>query len=63
MVSYCDVVIRFKLIAGLNCSDIKEDILSTDDTSLEEMVRIIENKESGKLAKKTVGAAPGHVAR
>ena len=31
MVSYCDTVIRFKLIAGLSCSDIKEDILSTDD--------------------------------
>ena len=61
--SYSDKIIRFKLIACLSCSDIKEDILRTDDKPLEETVRIIENKESGKLAKKTVGAASGHVVR
>ena len=56
-VSYGDAVIQFKLIAGLNCGDIKEDILSAEDTTLEETVKTIENKESGKSAKKTVEAA------
>ena len=54
-VSYCDKVIQFKLIAGLQDIDIKEDILSTEDKSLEETVKMIENKESGRQAKKTVG--------
>ena len=54
-VSYGDQVIRFKLIAGLQDIDIKEDILSTEDKSLEETVKMIENKESGRQAKKTVG--------
>ena len=53
--SYGDQVIRFKLIAGLQDIDIKEDILSTEDKSLEETVKMIENKESGRQAKKTVG--------
>ena len=55
-VSYSDQVIRFKLIAGLHDIDIKEDILSTEDKELEETVKLIENKESGRQAKKTVGA-------
>ena len=55
-VSYSDQVIRFKLIAGLHDIDIKEDILSTEDKDLEETVKLIENKESGRQAKKTVGA-------
>ena len=61
-ISYGDRVIRFKLIAGLCDLEIKEDILSMKDESLEETVKIIENKESGKLAKKTVGVSnPGQV--
>ena len=54
-VSYSDQVTRFKLIAGLHDMDIKEDILSIEDKALEETVKLIENKESGKHAKKTVG--------
>ena len=54
-VSYSDQVIRFKLIAGLQDIDIKEDILSTEDKGLEDTVKMIENKESGRHAKKTVG--------
>ena len=55
-VSYSDQVTRFKLIAGLHDIDIKEDILSIEDKALEETVKMIENKESGRQAKKTVGA-------
>ena len=54
-VSYADSVIRFKLIAGLYDTEIKEDILSAEDKSLDETVKAIEAKESGKLARKTVG--------
>ena len=54
-VSYADSIIRFKLIAGLCDSEIKEDILSSEDKSLDDTVKAIEAKESGKLAKKTVG--------
>ena len=56
-VSYSDKVVRFKLIAGLVDIEIKEDILSMGDESLEETVKTIENKESGRIAKKTVGAS------
>ena len=54
-VSYADSIIRFKLIAGLCDSEIKEDILSSEDKSLDDTVKAIEAKESGKLARKTVG--------
>ena len=55
--SYSDSVIRFKLIAGLCDEEIKEDILSSqEDKNLEDTVKEIEAKESGKLARKTVGA-------
>ena len=54
-VSYADSVIRFKLIAGLYDTEIKEDILSAEDKSLDETVKAIEAKDSGKLARKTVG--------
>ena len=54
-VSYADSIIRFKLIAGLSDTEIKEDILSTEDKTLDETVKAIEAKESGKLARKTVG--------
>ena len=56
-VSYADSMIRFKLIAGLYDSEIKEDILSAEDKTLEETVKQIEAKESGKVARKTVGAS------
>ena len=59
-VSYNDKVIRFKLIAGLVDLEIKEDILSMNDETLEETVKTIENKESGKMAKKTVGVLTPH---
>ena len=54
-VSYADSIIRFKLIAGLHDPEIKEDILSEADRTLEETVKAIEAKESGKLARITVG--------
>ena len=54
-VSYADSIIRFKLIAGLHDPEIKEDILSENDKTLEETVKAIEAKESGKLARRTVG--------
>ena len=47
-VSYSDQVTRFKLIAGLYDTDIKEDILSVEDKTLDETVKLIENKESGR---------------
>ena len=53
---------RFKLIAGLHDIDIKEDILSIEDKTLDETVKLIENKESGRQAKKTVGVqSPANV--
>ena len=56
-VSYADSIIRFKLIAGLSDAEIKEDILSAEDKNLDETVKAIEAKESGKLARKTVGVS------
>ena len=35
-VSYTDSIIRFKLIAGLSDTEIKEDILSAEDKNLDE---------------------------
>ena len=63
-ISYSDSIIRFKLVAGLADSEIKEDILSLDEKSLDETVKAIEAKVSGKLARQTLGAAaaPGKVA-
>ena len=56
-VSYADSMIRFKMIAGLYDSEIKEDILSSEDKTLDETVKSIEAKESGKIARRTVGAS------
>ena len=56
-VSYADSMIRFKMIAGLYDSEIKEDILSSEDKTLDETVKTIEAKESGKIARRTVGAS------
>ena len=54
-VSYADPVILYKLISGLSDTDIKEDILSQETLTLEETVKLIEAKESGKRAKGVVG--------
>ena len=59
-VSYADSMIRFKLIAGLYDSEIKEDILSSEDKTLDDTVKAIEAKESGKIARNTVGASNNH---
>ena len=54
-VLYADSMIRFKMIAGLYDSEIKEDVLSSEDKTLDETVKAIEAKESWKIARKTVG--------
>ena len=54
--SFTEVITRFKLIAGLADADIKQDILSKSDMSLEETVKAVEGKECGKVAKMKVGA-------
>merc|ERR1711867_217861 len=63
-VSYADSVIRFKIISGLNDQEIKEDILSVEDKTLDETVEAVEAKESGKVARKAIGSstAPTKVA-
>ena len=63
-VSYADSVIRFKLISGLSDQEIKEDILSVEDKTLDETVKAVEAKESGKVARRAVGnsTAPAKVA-
>ena len=63
-VSYADSVIRFKLISGLSDQEIKEDILSVEDKTLDETVKAVEAKESGKVARRAVGnsTAPSKVA-
>lgn len=53
--SFTEAITRFKLIAGLADPDIKQDILSKSDMSLEETVKAVEGKESGKVAKTKVG--------
>ena len=62
-ISYADSIIRFKLIAGLADPEIKEDILSLEEKSLDDTVKAIEAKESGKHARQTIGttAATGKV--
>ena len=47
-------MIRFKMIVKLYDSEIKEDILSSEDRTLDETVNQVEAKESGKIARKTV---------
>ena len=54
-ISYQDNVVRFKLIQGLTDQEIKEHILSEEDKSLDDTVKAIEAKESGKVARKAVG--------
>ena len=59
--SFTEAITRFKLIAGLADADIKQDILSKSDMSLEETVKAVEGKESGKVAKLKVGAQDAKV--
>ena len=54
-ISYQDNVVRFKLIQGLTDQEIKEHILSEEDKSLDDTVKAIEAKESGKTARKAIG--------
>ena len=56
-VSYQDSVVRFKLIQGLTDPEIKEHILSEEDKSLDDTVKAIEAKESGKIARKAIGVS------
>ena len=49
--SFTEAITRFKLIAGLVDTDIKEDILSMSNMNLEETVKALEGKQSGKVAK------------
>ena len=50
-VSYADSIICFKLIAGLYDPEIKEDILSLGERSLDEFVKYIEAKENEQQAR------------
>ena len=59
--SYTKAITRFKLVAGLVDTDIKEDILSLSDMNLEETVKAVEGKESGKVAKLKVGVQDAKV--
>ena len=56
-VSYADSIIRFKMIAEVYDSEIKEDILSSENRTLDETVKQVKAKESVKFARKTVGAS------
>ena len=49
-ISYQDNIVRFKLIQGLIDQEIKEYILSEEDKPLDDTVKAIEAKESGKIA-------------
>ena len=60
-VSYADNITKFKLVSGLADSDIKEDALGMEATSLEEIVKAIEVKESAKEANRTLGRRNGKV--
>ena len=53
-ISYAYNVVHFKLITGLQDSEIKEDLLSCKEKSLEDTVKTIEAKESRKLARQKV---------
>ena len=46
--SFTEAITRFKLISVLVDTDIKEDILSMSDMNLEETVKAVGGKESGK---------------
>ena len=54
-VSYAGNITKFKLVSGLADSDIKEDALGLEVTTLEEIVKAVEVKESAKEANRTLG--------
>ena len=54
-VSYANKITKFKLVSGLSDSDIKEDALGLEVTTLEEIVKAVEVKESAKEANRTLG--------
>ena len=61
-VSYADHITRFKLVAGLEDEEIKEDIFGTTDKTLEDIVKAVEAKASVKRAKVSLGGNnSGHV--
>ena len=60
-VSYADDITKYKLVSGLVDSDIKEDALGLEATSLEEIVKVIEVKEGAKEANRTLGRRNGKV--
>merc|ERR1712055_341122 len=60
-VSYADNITKFKLVSGLADSDIKEDALGLEVTTLEGIVKAIEVKESAKEANRTLGKTIGNV--
>ena len=53
-VSYTDNVTKFKLVAGLNDEEIKEDVLGAADLDLEATIKMIEGKEGAKKAKQSL---------
>ena len=54
VVSYANNITRFKLVAGLVDEEIKEDVLSAGEKTLDETVKILEAKESAKKAKSSL---------
>ena len=54
-VSYADELTKFKLVSGLSDADIKEDALGLEVSTLEEIVKAVEVKESTKKANRTLG--------
>ena len=62
-VSYANQLTKFKLVSGLVDEEIKEDILSEEEKTLEDTVRSFEAKESAKLEKITLGGGHGQVSK
>ena len=54
-VSYTDEITKFKLVSGLSDMDIKEDALGLEASTLEEIVKAVEVKESAKEVNRTLG--------
>ena len=59
-VSYTENITLFKLVSGLVDEEIKEDILSRGEKSLDDTVKSIEAKESAKRAKSSLIHTPTH---
>ena len=60
-VSYADNITKFKLVSGLADSDIKEDALGLEVTTLDGIVKAVEVKESAKEANRTLGKHNGKI--